>query len=194
VSASTLLRAFPTDIEVRADQRVVSGIAVPYDQETEIWEKSGRHFREVFRFGAFAKSIRDRGSRVKLLALHDQQGRFALGKAISLKEDPRGLLAEFQLSNTRDADEVLNQIREGTLTDLSIGFQPVKDRWNRARTLVERLEAKLIEVSVVNVGAYEGAVLTGTRAAQTDGTPAFYMPRAQAQARAQFLRMKYTHE
>ena len=44
-------------------------------------------------------------------------------------------------------------MRDGVLTNLSIGFQPLKDR-KTASGVVERIKAHLAEVSLVTFGAY----------------------------------------
>jgi HK97 family phage prohead protease len=157
-----LHRAHRADLEVRSDGRTIVGIAVPFDEETTIAER-GRSYVEVFRRGAFARTIAERGAeRVKLLALHDRDT-LPLGRATALREDPSGLYIEARVSDTRAGDEVLALVRDGALDALSVGFRPMRDRWNPERTHVERLEVSLAEVSVVPWGAFAGAVITGVR-------------------------------
>jgi HK97 family phage prohead protease len=160
----TLHRATPADLEIRADGRTVVGIAVPFDNPTEIAER-GRRFTEVFRRGAFSRTISERGGKVKFFAEHYAAGRLPVGRAHLLREDAAGLYSEFRVSQTRDGDETLELIRDGALDSLSIGFRPVPngDRWNRARDLVERIEVKLTEVAAVAFPAYEGAAIVGVR-------------------------------
>jgi HK97 family phage prohead protease len=59
---------------------------------------------------------------------------------------------------------VLALARDGVPLGLSVGFQPVEDRWNNDRSLVVRVRARLGEVSVVGVPAYEDARVTSVRA------------------------------
>jgi HK97 family phage prohead protease len=159
----TLLRAFQTDFEVRADGRTVYGIAVPYDQAAEIREYNGARFTEIFRRGAFARTIAERASRIKLLLNHNRQA-LPVGRADVLREDGQGLYAEFRVSSTEAGDEALTLASDGTLDAFSIGFEPVRDNWSKDRKNVERLEAKLLEVSLVAVPAYQGALVGGVRA------------------------------
>ena len=161
-----LNRAHQADLEIRGDGRTVVGIAVPFDAPTSIRDASGSYM-EVFRRGAFAKTIRERGDRVKFLAQHDRRA-MPLGRATLLREDGAGLYAEFRVSQTRDGDDALALIRDGALDALSIGFRPVKDVWNRDRSMVERTEARLDEVSAVSFPAYDGALIAGVRTAATD--------------------------
>lgn len=151
------------DLEIRGDGRTVYGLAVPYDQPAEIRDYQGS-YTEVFRFGAFERTIAERGDRVKFLANHDRQ-KLPLGKALKLDEQPAGLVGEFRVSATPDGDAALELIRDGVLDSLSIGFKPVDtgDRWNTDRTLVERTEVALMEVSAVAFPAYDGALISGVR-------------------------------
>ena len=163
----TLLhRATPADLEIRGDGRTVVGIAVPFDTPANIVE-AGRSYVEVFRRGAFTKTLTQRGAaKVKVLANHDRQ-RLPIGRAHDLREDPAGLYAELRVSQTRDGDEVLELVRDGALDGLSIGFSPINHR-NGAGGVVERVEVALREISVTAFPAYEQAAIAGVRA---DGRP-----------------------
>lgn len=155
----------PPDLEIRGDGRTVYGIAVPFDTEAHVRDARGPAYREVFRQGAFAKTITESGGRVKLLINHDRE-RLPIGKALELKEDRAGLIAQFRVSNTREGDEALELVRDGVLDAFSVGFIPVK---HRGSELVERLEVKLREVSVVAFPAYDSALIGGVRI--DPGTP-----------------------
>jgi HK97 family phage prohead protease len=159
-----LIRATPADLEVRgSDGRTVVGIAVPWDSPTEIRGEGSHPYSEVWKRGSFAKSISERGpERVKTFAKH-ARGRLPIGRALLLREDPVGLYSELRISATEAGDEVLELVRDGTLDGLSIGFSPIKDRWSSQRDMVERLEAALHEISVVDYPAFAGATITGVR-------------------------------
>jgi len=154
-------RAHHADLEVRGDGRTVVGIAVPFDAPAVIRDATGEYL-EVFKRGAFAKTIADRGDRVKFLGMHDRRT-FPLGRASLLREDASGLYSEFRVSKTLAGDEALELIRDGALDALSIGFRPIRDVWNRDRSMVERTEVRLDEVSAVSFPAYEGALIAGVR-------------------------------
>lgn len=164
-SADRLTRAYPTDLEVRSEARTIIGIAVPFDVEADV----GR-FVEVFRRGAFARTISERGDKVKLLALHDGTSRLPVGRATVLREDTAGLYAEFRVSRTTQGDEVLALVGDGALDALSIGFSPVRDTWDAGHAKVERHEVRLHEVSVVAFGAYKDARIVAVRNAPTPTT------------------------
>jgi HK97 family phage prohead protease len=156
------------DLEIRGDGRTVYGLAVPFDSPTPIRDRSGT-YDEVFRMGAFADTIRERGDRVKFLANHDRQT-MPLGKAIMLREDPAGLIGEFRVSATPAGDAALELIRDGVLDALSIGFAPIQSVGREGRDpVVERTAVKLMEVSAVAFPAYEGALIAGVRSEDLDG-------------------------
>jgi HK97 family phage prohead protease len=160
-SVPILGRDYQADLEIRGDGRTVVGIAVPYDAPTPIRDHQGT-YQEVFRRGAFAKTIQERASKVKLLAQHNRQN-LPIGRPSLLREDATGLYMEARISATRDGDEILELVRDGVLDSFSVGFRPVQDRWNAARDFVERTEARLDEVSVVAFPAYDGALISGVR-------------------------------
>jgi hypothetical protein len=66
------------------------------------------------------------------------------------------LYGEFRISKTEAGDEALELVRDGVLTNFSVGFQPLKDL-RRKDGVVERVKAHLAEVSLVTFGAYGDA-------------------------------------
>ena len=174
--APTLTRLLPSNLEVRdageesGDGRTLVGLAVPFDTELQVsdfWED----YTEVFRHGAFTKTLRDRAKPVPLLAHHAHRS-LGIGRATRLEETDAGLLAEFHLTaGVQLADEVLALVRDDALSGLSIGFEPIQQNVTRGpgRTppssldLIERTEVNLREVSVCNFPAYADAGVTGVR-------------------------------
>jgi len=159
-----LQRYHPADLEIRSDGREIHGIVVPFDAVAEIREHL-RTYREVFRRGAFARTIRERGDRVKLLTSHEHATRLPIGRAHELREDAAGVYGRFRVSQTVAGTEVLELVRDGALDAFSVGFVPIRDRDTRDADgpLVERTEVALREVSVVTFPAYEGAAIAGVR-------------------------------
>lgn len=156
-----LTRYNPADLEIRGDGRTVVGLAVPFDRPAAIRDASGT-YSEVFRRGSFARTIAERGDKVKFLAQHDRRS-LPLGRARVLREDASGLYAEFRVSKTAAGDEALELIRDGALDALSIGFRPIRDQWAADRSEVQRLEVRLDEVSAVAFPAYDGALIASVR-------------------------------
>lgn len=152
-------RAYETDLEVRAagDGRTVCGICVPYG----VVQRINANLSEVFVRGAFANVVRA-SHRVKFLVGHDASA-LPIGRATLLREDEGGLYGEFRISQTERGSEVLELIRDGALSELSIGFSPLKDK-RRADGVIERQLAHLAEVSAVTFGAYgPAASVVGVR-------------------------------
>ena len=155
------------DWEIRAggDGRTVYGLAVPFDTPTRVADWEGT-YDETWRRGAFAETIRERGDRVKFLANHRKEV-FPIGRATMLREDAAGLVGEFRVSKTQAGNDALELIRDGAVDSFSIGFVPVRSEETKdpdgALVAIERLEAKLIEVSAVAFPAFEGATIDGIR-------------------------------
>jgi uncharacterized protein len=162
-------RVAPADLTIRGgDGRTVYGLAVPYDREATVNDGYGA-YREVFRHGAFARTLNaGMAERVKFYTNHShRQNKLPIGRAISLREDTAGLVGEFYVSDTRDGNEALELVRDRVLDSFSVGFAKVKERADKSG-LVERLEVKLKEVSLVAHPAYEGALVAGLRQQLTD--------------------------
>lgn len=157
----TISRAFAADLEVRADStgRTVHGIIVPFDTVARVSD-GGPAYDEAFRRGSFAKTIAERGDRVKLLSQHNARSN-PLGRATLLREDAAGLYGEFRVSKTSAGDEALELLRDGALDSFSVGFAPVKNE-KRGR-VTWRTEVALREASLVTFPAYEGALVGGVR-------------------------------
>ena len=92
---ATLFRVSPAEFELQrsGDGRTVHGLVVPFDVVAWVSD-GGPTYRELFRRGAFARMIRERGDRVKLLVGHDGRTRLPIGRGpMSLAEDTAGLVA-----------------------------------------------------------------------------------------------------
>jgi HK97 family phage prohead protease len=161
MSGTPLNRAFSEPLEIRGsiDQRIIGGIVVPFGREALVSD-GGKPYREMFQRGCCAKTIAERGDRVKLLAQHNMRQN-PLGKAVELREDAIGLYGEFRVSATRDGDDVLELVRDGALDSFSIGFAPVKHEQRNGVTV--RTEVRIREASVVTAPAYEDARITTLR-------------------------------
>lgn len=160
--SSFVSRAFAADLEVRSagDGRTIHGIVVPFDHVARVSD-GGPSYDEAFQRGAFAKTIVERGDRVKLLSQHASRTN-PLGKALTLREDAAGLYGEFYVSRTAAGDEALELVRDGALDSFSVGFAPVKHE-KRGR-VTWRTEVALREASLVTFPAYDGALVGGVRA------------------------------
>ena len=147
-------RTSPITLELREDGRTLVGTVMPYNTPTKVGG-----YTETFVSGAFGDAD---PTQVPLLAVHDHES-LPIGRALSLTDGPNGLDAELRVSETRLGDEALTLIRDGAATGLSVGFIPVVDRWDQARTMVERLKARLVEISITAFPAYRDARILAVR-------------------------------
>jgi HK97 family phage prohead protease len=153
--------------------RTVFGTVVPYGQVVTVDDGAGP-YQERFEYGAFARSIRERGAKIRLFTNHDTR-KMPVGRAVELVEEPDGLHAAFDIVATRDGDDALELVRSGTVDSFSVGFAGVRHRM--VSGVVVRTEAALREVSLTPMPAYEGATVAGVR------SQSLFIPRSVAEAR-----------
>lgn len=146
-----------------AEGRNVFGTVVPYGVDTQISEL-GRTYTERFQVGAFARSILERGAKVRLLVSHDST-KLPIGRATELVESARGLEASFLVADVAAGNDALELVRSGVVDSFSVGFRPIKSRQDGNVTV--RVEAALFEVSLVGFPAYAGANVAGIRSARS---------------------------
>ena len=130
------------------DQRIVEGYAV-------IWS-SVNDYSERFVKGSFAKSISDLGpestSSYKI-KFRDRHGK-SCGLFEVLKEDEIGLYFRTKpLDNVSWADDLITQLKSGTINNFSIGFRHLWDKveWDEENDCMVVLEARLFEISAVDI-------------------------------------------
>ena len=174
--------------EQGGDGRVVEAYAAVFGQEAEIQDHQG-HYLEVIEPSAFSRAIdhasRARGgfaSSVKVLWNHgrDLSGnpsdRFSMpiGVPVHIQAEARGLLTRTRYSETPLADEVLENIRNGSITAQSF-VGPImrsdpqlrrgdtyRPRGGQLQT-VHRTELGLRDYGPVLWPAYSGAEILGVR-------------------------------
>jgi len=145
---------------VDAPARLIEGVVVPYDEVTYLTPNPEG---ERVRRRAFAKSIDDRGDRIPLMRSHDHE--LTYGRSVRFTEGEAGLVGEFRVHDGARGDALLEEIRQGYLGSLSVGFQVVRSERD-ASGVLEILEGRLHEVSVVGLPAYAGASVMSTRSAE----------------------------
>ena len=167
----TEARAAVEDSDVDGRLGTFHGYAAMFGEPTTIRSWEGE-FVERIAPGAFAKSIAERGDRVKALFNHGfdpQIGDKPLGKIDVLREDDRGLYVEFGMDDTSYNRDLIASLRSGALDGMSFQFSVVKDDWDHesddlpVRTLKE---VKLYEVGPVTFPAYE-ATTAGVRSRES---------------------------
>jgi HK97 family phage prohead protease len=145
--------------EVDEGGRRILGVVAPYDEVSYLTpDPNGERIRR----GAFARSIAHRSAKIPLLRAHDRALR--LGISRTFEESDGGLLGDFVVNHGDHGDRLLEDCRDGYLAAMSAGWLPLDAR-RGADGVREITEAKLVEVSLVAVPAYEGA-LVAVRSAQ----------------------------
>lgn len=147
-------RAYDFIVETRQDEpRKLIGHAAVFDTIGD-----GYFFREKISRGAFSKSI----GRDDVRALFNHNPDFVLGRnkagTLDLVEDDRGLLVTIHPPDTEFVRSLLTSIERGDISQMSFGFEVIKDSWERGtekepdlRTLEE---VKLWDVSPVTFPFY----------------------------------------
>lgn len=114
--------------------------------------------------GAATKTLRERAN-IALLHQHDDGRVLATTRssALTIVEDDIGLLVQAELDTavTWVNDTVL-QMLNGTIDEMSIGFQVIRQEWDGTYTDRNITELRLFEVSLVWAGANDATVATIT--------------------------------
>lgn len=168
VETGLMYRAFTPDLEVvkGGDGRTIQGIAVPYGQVQRI----DATLTEEFVRGAFDHQLAAI-HRVGFYRGHSNQGGALIGRQTSARDDAAGLYGEWRVSKTPAGDETLELVKDGALSQLSIGFRAAAGGSRMTGNRVtQRTKAHLFETAIVPEGAYgEGAAITGVRSADANG-------------------------
>lgn len=143
----------------------MEGMAVPYGVRTNVgW------YEEEFAPGAFSKSIKEAARALPLLLFHDSRS-FPIGAAEQWDERADGLWGVWRLDDSEEAQRAARMARDGLMTGLSVGFQPIRSEWVFAEGVgemdrVSRKEARLLEVSQVPTPAYKEAGVSLVRSGE----------------------------
>jgi HK97 family phage prohead protease len=153
-----IMHELPMEIRsVDSDGRTVDGVCVPYDEISYFTPNPAGE--RVLR-GAFAKSTAQQANRIFLFRGHDHAR--PIGRAVEFSDQPDGLHGTFRIRASVLGDETISDLSEGFLPAMSVGFRPLQTR-RGARGETEIVEAQLKEVSLVSIGAYDGARVLALR-------------------------------
>ena len=142
-------------VEQREDgKKLIRGHAAVFNSETDLgW------FRERIAPGAFSESI----GKDDVRALFNHDSNFVLGRnkagTLVMREDERGLYVEIDPPDTQAARDLVTSIERGDISQMSFGFQTIKDSWesdeNEKKDLRTLEKVKLWDVSPVTFPAYQ---------------------------------------
>lgn len=166
-------------IEQREDgKKLIRGHAAVFNSETDLgW------FRERIAPGAFTESIGK--DDVRALFNHDSNhilGRNTAG-TLTMREDERGLYVEIDPPDTQVGRDLVTSIERGDISQMSFGFQTIKDSWETNEKETKDLrtleKVKLWDVSPVTFPAYQDtdvAVRSHDCWSQSQARPLKYKP------------------
>lgn len=149
--------------EVRAaadDGRTITGLAVPFDTETEIVPG----FREKIARGAI-----NLDTMPSLFYRHSEP----IGVITAMSETSEGLEIEARVSDTALGRDAATLAKDGAIRSLSIGFferEYTDTTTPDGATLRTQTDIDLREISLVPIPAYDAATITQVRAAETPTT------------------------
>lgn len=112
---------------------------------------------DIIEKGAFSKTIKENINRIKVLWQHDPTE--PIGIPETMIEDDNGLYVKAKISATDAGKKALTLIRDGVVTEMSIGFDTVKSDYKTVGNKRFRLikEIKLWEFSPITFAANDQA-------------------------------------
>lgn len=138
----------------KKSKRSISGLAVPFMTPTQILPG----FSEQIAPGAITPNPRG----VKLFWQH----REPIGAVTKCRETPKGLVIDAKISNTTAGRDAYELVKDGAISQFSIGFRErdYKDEKTDTGVLRTQTGLDLMEVSLVPFPAYETTEITEIRA------------------------------
>jgi HK97 family phage prohead protease len=129
--------------------RTITGIAVPYGVPATVSDGT----EVIFERGSLPVD----GKAPRLYLNHSAES--AIGIVTARYDDEEGMMFTAKISKTMAGDEALQLALDGVLDSVSVGVNPTKTRANEDGS-VTVLAADWIELSMVPVPAFAGAVIT----------------------------------
>lgn len=130
---------------------------------------------DVIEPGAFSETLNADIQRIKILSGHNEHGQLPIGKPIELREDSQGLYLKAQISDTTLGRDVRTLLRDGVLSELSIGYTTdPSDCEFDDRNIRHIRKLRLWEVSVVTWAMNPQAVIADYKAQDTPVTAVPY--------------------
>lgn len=171
------------DLDI-TDSGYVAATAVPYKVKTDLG-----FMTESFRPGSLAKSIKEAARSLPLHLFHDDMAMegmvgMPIGNADSWDDTDVRLYGVWKFNDSEKAQRARqlatpDEHGNAGLGYMSIRFAPIRDEWAFAdvwdpsipegKDHVERVEARLVSVSLVSTPAYIGATVDWVRSAGAPG-------------------------
>lgn len=151
----------------------IEGRAVPYG----VWTNRG-YFLERVAYGSLDKSISEAAAGLPLLLFHDDST-FPIGISESWDSRKDALYGVWRLDKSTEAQRAGDLARDGMLRWFSVGISPIRnewetvppDKWNpdlgpEYMDKLTRVEARLVETSLLTVPAFPTAEVIATYGAR----------------------------
>ena len=134
--------------EIRANGRTLTGTVMAYG---DVADRGA--FQESFHPGAFG-DVAD--LELSLNVMHAEHRILTrTGSGLVFHDSPTALLMSAQLPATRESDDTLTLVNDGTLTGLSIEFESLSENWKGELRSIAR--AYLGGLGVVDSPSYKGS-------------------------------------
>jgi len=150
-----MIKLTPTMITVDAaaaeglPRRSISGVAVTYNEIATVSDGTQVKILQ----GALPVE----GRNPKLYMQH--QSELIVGQVVERVDTPEGMLFTAKISATRLGDDAMEMVKDGTISEVSVGINPTKFSYDDDGVMVVK-EASWTELSLVSQGAFEGAIIT----------------------------------
>jgi HK97 family phage prohead protease len=119
----------------------------------------------VWRAGVFDKSIRQGSGKIPILVTHNRMSP-PVGVFAGVDPDAKAFVFRARISNTQGGDDALTLIEDGALSGVSVGASIFNNRAFRGG--VERVEARVNEISLTPFAQMNDGVILAVRATITD--------------------------
>ena len=129
--------------------RTITGIAVPYGVAATVSDGT----EVIFERGSLPVD----GKAPRLFLNHSSES--AIGIVTARYDDEEGMMFTAKISKTAQGDDALQLALDGVLDSVSVGVNPTKTRANKDGSITV-LAADWIELSMVPVPAFAGAIIT----------------------------------
>jgi HK97 family phage prohead protease len=136
------------------ESRVVSGVAVPYNEIATVSDGSQVRFAPG--------SLPVEGKAPKLFMYHDATQ--AVGVVTDRVETDAGMLFSAKISRTALGDDALQLALDGVLDSVSVGVDPIEYTVEAATGVITVTKGNWLELSLVPIPAFAGATIDTVKA------------------------------
>lgn len=156
-----------------AQQATIDDVSRRIEFYFAVWGKKDIN-GEISVKGCMTKSILEHGplskSPQKIIFLYQHDQSLPLGRIVSITEDDFGCKAVAEFDNIALANDVITQIKSGTLNQFSYGFKYVWDKteYDKTTSTISLKEVRMMEISVVSIGASEDTRFLGFKSVNID--------------------------